>query len=223
MKLNNPIDNSDDSFILLRGNSNILIVSFASYYNKGQERYDWNILRKLNVDILFIRDLSMKWYLCGIKGVSTDVNSTVKFLETYTSRYPKVYFFGSSMGGYGALLYGSLIHHMNINIHAFGPQVDLSPENKKINPYTKKSIIKKNGLYDTISDNDRCYLALQNSVKFPDNTYVYYSKNHEYDVFNAELIKKNEIGYDTDLHAIARYLHNKNELVSLVQKIVWCL
>ncbi len=217
MNFNSPIDKSKDNYLFLDKSSDTLIISFASFYNKGQERYDWNILRKYNTDILFIRDLSMKWYLCGLEGTSTDVKSTLLFIKGYTDRYKKVYCIGSSMGGYGALLYGSLIEDTTIIV--FGPQVDISSENKRINPWTKKSLTEDGGVYDTISLDDRLYLDLHNSVRFSLDTTVHYSKNHEYDSYNASLIGRKKVGYDTECHAIARYLNTEGKLKSLMNRI----
>lgn len=218
MDINSGIDNSDDSVIWINKNSETLFVSFASFYDKGTERFDWNIIRKFDTDALLIRDLSMCWYLCGLKNISVDVESTVDWLNQQISRYSKVFFFGSSMGGYASILYGSLVDHQSVEVHAFSPQVDLSGENKNFNPWTKYYV--DENILSSIIEEDLKYLSLHKSVTPPLNTYLHYGNKHPYDVYSCNLLHTYKIEYDTDLHAVARYLHNKDKLIPLLKTVL---
>lgn len=62
-------------------------------------------------------------YHKGIVGISTDVSSTVEYLNKLISKgnYSSVLFMGVSMGGYAAILFGSLCNIKNVI--AFIPRV----------------------------------------------------------------------------------------------------
>lgn len=75
-------------------------------------------------DKCYCRDEKISWYTYGLTGISYDINSTLIFLKDTIKDYKKVIFIGASMGGYAALLYGSLL---NIDtIIAFRPQTHLT-------------------------------------------------------------------------------------------------
>lgn len=64
-----------------------------------------------NVDLHFYGDLDQYCYHKGIRGISNDIESTVKYLrEKICNRYKKVIFIGLSGGGYAAILFGSLLN-----------------------------------------------------------------------------------------------------------------
>lgn len=75
------------------------------------------------VDKLFIRDVSMSWYLRGLPGISADVPATARELEARTRGYRKVVFLGCSSGGMAAILYGQLLRVSKVL--AFAPQTTL--------------------------------------------------------------------------------------------------
>lgn len=60
-------------------------------------------------DKLFLKDEKVLWYNQGITGLSTNVEETIDFLHKQILPYKKVVFIGASMGGYAALLYGSIL------------------------------------------------------------------------------------------------------------------
>lgn len=76
-----------------------------------------------NIDKCYCRDEKLSWYTHGITDISTNVIGTLIFLKKIIKQYKKVVFIGASMGGYAALLYGSLL---NVDtIIAFRPQTYL--------------------------------------------------------------------------------------------------
>lgn len=71
---------------------------------------------------MFVRDLDQAWYLRGIHGLGTDVTSAARALGDEVARgVPRrVVTVGNSAGGFGAILFGTL---MGVDeIHAFSPQ-----------------------------------------------------------------------------------------------------
>ena len=132
-------EKSDHVFDHIKKGFDVLSIGFAGFYDDNP-RFDWNVLNKFDTDLLLIKDLKMAWYLCGIDGISSDVMETVEFIQQYTSKYKKLLFFGSSMGGFAALLYGSLVSHGNKTINSFGPQVNISPSAEVVNQWTVKAV-----------------------------------------------------------------------------------
>ena len=75
-------------------------------------------------DLLFYIDKHQCWYHKGIEGISTTINETYEYLNTKIKHYEKVIFMGVSMGGYAAILFGSLCNVTNVV--AFIPQTILT-------------------------------------------------------------------------------------------------
>lgn len=107
----------------------------------------------INENKIFIRDFSQCWYHNGLPGISKDINSTVKYLQHQIEEIKpdKIFFVGNSMGGYGAILFASLVQQGEVI--AFAPQTFISPllrrkhrDNRwsdQINATYKKSLFKR--------------------------------------------------------------------------------
>lgn len=90
----------------------------------------FNITKDFNINKIFIRDFNQSWYHSGISGISSDIEGTARFLQGIikNKRYKKIVCLGNSMGGYAAIIIGTLI---NADIvHAFAPQTFLDNENR---------------------------------------------------------------------------------------------
>lgn len=97
-----------------QGIANMTIFEFKNFLEDQYPEYDK----------LFLKDERVLWYTQGITGISSDIKGTIDYLKEYISRYSKVVFIGASMGGWAALLYGSIL---NVDtIIAFRPQTFLS-------------------------------------------------------------------------------------------------
>lgn len=83
------------------------------------------ITRDLGVKRLFVRDLDQCWYQGGLPGLASGIEATAEFLRSQLNEQAieKAVFIGASMGGYAALLFGSLLHVDCV--HAFSPQTYL--------------------------------------------------------------------------------------------------
>lgn len=107
--------------------SDKLIVSF-NRHNGGNDFFKYKtLLNDQRANILFLTNEN-NWYMDNDGG-----ERYRNLLETYVSKFDKenVLFFGSSMGGYGALLHGI---HFGVNIFANNPQVHKDIVLKHINP-----------------------------------------------------------------------------------------
>lgn len=122
-------ETTDISYYKVENNSDILIVTFTAATDEGYFSFKTSTLelsQNIPVDILFIRETTEKWswYLNKLVGVGKGVEEIANFLKEQISTYNKIIFVGSSMGGYAAILYGSLckVNH----VIAFIPQTDLN-------------------------------------------------------------------------------------------------
>jgi hypothetical protein len=94
--------------------SSTLILSFAGHGLKfgGVPRPEfYNFLSKNfpTVDILLLVDYNCRCYHQGLKGITSNVDETAKYIQNIISGYQKVVFVGVSAGGYAAILFGSLL------------------------------------------------------------------------------------------------------------------
>jgi len=85
-------------------------------------------LERFKVNKLFVRDPGRNWYNCAIKGLAEDADGLAAVLAETVNKFKreKVTFMGSSMGGYGALLLGSLLQVGKIRVAA--PQIIIDPK-----------------------------------------------------------------------------------------------
>lgn len=85
----------------------------------------FRMAEKLQTKRMFVRDIDQAWYQRGLSGVSHDILSTADYLRRVIEplRVARTVFVGNSMGGYAAMLFGSLL---NVHeVHAFSPQTYL--------------------------------------------------------------------------------------------------
>lgn len=130
---------------------NILIVSFGGFTFKKKKTPRFEFLRFLNKTIpehdrLFIVDKNQSFYHKGIEGISTNIYETIEYLQPIVEDYKQVIFIGVSAGGYGAILFGSLL---NVDtVMAFTPQTILTEERINVKRYGfKKSDFEMNDNY----------------------------------------------------------------------------
>lgn len=103
--------------------SNKLVVFFTATGAKPKQFNFWKVGNHLSADanILFVNGWCNSWYQDGVRGIGTDLESTVKSIKDWMLRnnVNEVFCTGQSMGGYGALLIGGLL---GAKIIAFGAE-----------------------------------------------------------------------------------------------------
>lgn len=110
-------------------------------------------------DKLYCRDEKVKWYNHGLTGLTSNIDETTEFLRHKIEGYRYVIFVGASMGGYAAILFGSIL---NVDaVVAFRPQTfiknciaDYDPKYEDVLPYINE--ITKYYIYgdEAIEDKD---------------------------------------------------------------------
>ena len=123
---------ADDNVSVLRdysGPGDVLLVSFSGLKRNPHKVPGFSLrgtLTGLPAKKLYLRDLNKAWFLRGLCGVTSGVEDTVSFLRSEVEAVGarRVIMTGYSLGGFAALLYGTM---MGANeVHAISPQTFIS-------------------------------------------------------------------------------------------------
>ena len=98
--------------------SNIVLFAFSGA-NLPAKKFNYTgEFKNLKVNVVFLNDSWNTYYQKGIQGLGNTLDETISLLNAVIDRHtcatPEIYTFGCSMGGYGALLYGSLLNATKI-------------------------------------------------------------------------------------------------------------
>ena len=166
----------DNHEFVLNKKSRKLIIFFTGtgapkgYFNFYNER------KKLDCNILFINNGENEWYQEGIPSLGTasfeETLLIIKQWIVYLKIY-EVYTCGSSMGAYGAMLYG--IHLNNSKILAFAPEIELMKIGGRTESHMKKG---QKIQYDLINKLKESTSAIT----------IYAGENDPIDIYHASLL-----------------------------------
>jgi hypothetical protein len=188
----------------IKNNSDIIIVTFAGIGKKyGITQFEFvSVLDRLDCDQLYIKEEIPSWYQdCFI--------DLLLYLKVKIKKYKKVIFIGNSMGGYGAILFGSIL---NINkIIAFAPQTFLDKRNRS--RYNDNRWENKINKLNQIKLLDLQYLK-------HNNIDVYYAKDFKLDKYHAMHIKCNLKPFDGKGHAGIKSLWFTGKLRNIIKESI---
>ncbi len=226
----NPLWTDDDDYYYEDNSGDTLLVLFAGMgWKKSIPTFIfYNFLKEYkNIDKLFLRDITCRYYLTGLRNITKDLNSTIEFIRNLTSKkkYKKIVALGCSAGGYAAILYGHLLKFTNVTV--FSPQVVLN--NKKTDligdtynaPKTCEFLKNKN-------PDDEFYqkcLDLKNFIPFDTKINIYYSEraNNGADKKHALYLESENckvIENSGNNHLLALELRDKGELKEIIDKLI---
>lgn len=101
-----------------------LFVAFGGIRQRlGAPPFEFfNSIANIDCDKIFLRDFQRSWYQRGIDQELNDFDKVVNYLGGVISKYKyrKVCFLGNSMGGYAAILFGTILDVDKVI--AFAPQ-----------------------------------------------------------------------------------------------------
>gem|GEM_PF-2388253 len=99
-------------------NDRVVNIIFSSVDIRPGDFMFWKVAASLSGRKIFINDENNGWYVHGIPGLGGNVHESVEILSETLSylKVDKVNLIGPSMGGYGAMLYGSLLKIRNSKI-----------------------------------------------------------------------------------------------------------
>ena len=174
-----------------------------------------NITRDIPTKKIFLRDFAVAWYQKGLPGIAPDIDGVAAYLRDIIKKHSirRVVTVGNSMGGYAALLFGTLIEADAVI--AIAPQSFISPWKtilaldyrwRRFLPAALRAVT------------NRAYLDIRNVIR--DRTRkglyrVYYSATAFHDKMHAlnlrgtgvELVRYEEGG-----HKLVKHLRDSGEL-----------
>ena len=156
----NKIYMSKSEYKIMNGNKN-LIICFGGMALQFGGILPFEFLNYLSsiyknkCDLIFYVDNHQCWYHKGIKDITNNIDETILYLNNIIKdgNYEKVIFMGTSAGGYGSILFGSMCNKVNNvnNVISFVPQTIIeNPIN--LNYSNLKNIINKNTKYILYGD-----------------------------------------------------------------------
>lgn len=91
--------------------SDVVIIAFSAIDTLPGKFMFWHVLSKVEANIIFLNCANNSWYIDGVPSLGVDLISTLKSIESIICEIgaKRVVTIGSSMGGYGALLYGAML------------------------------------------------------------------------------------------------------------------
>lgn len=143
---------SENEYKIITGNKN-LIICFGGTALKFGGILPFEFLTYLSstyknvCDLIFFVDRHQCWYHKGIKGITNNIYKTRLYINNIIKHgnYKKIIFMGTSAGGYGAILFGSICNNVN-HVISFIPQTIIKkPINLKYS--NLKNVINKNTNY----------------------------------------------------------------------------
>ena len=174
----------------------------------------FNLTRNLDINKIYLRDLHQTWYHSGLSGISKNIDETAAFLKRKIdeTEAEKVVVVGNSMGGYAAILFGTLIKADNV--HAFSAQTSI----KDVNLIRHKEQIQNT--HNNFSHN---YFDLSEQIKIHNclgEFNLYYDSKDKLDKTHAMFLSgfQNIMlhPYDGGGHNLVRELKNSGELQGIV-------
>ena len=174
-----------DEYKILNNNKNIIVCFGGMGLQFGQiPPFEFLTYLSSNYtntcDLYFFIDRNQCWYHKGIHNITNNIDETVNYLKNIIKNYNKIIFMGNSLGGYAAILFGSLC---NVSfVISFIPQtilknpIDLKYKNlnKVINNTTEYL------LYGNISIKDRNdlhHIRHCNNLKYYKNVIIITNNN----------------------------------------------
>lgn len=214
-----------DPVIIEQSKSDALLVIFGGIkQGVGLPIFEFrNVLKNIKCDKVFVRDQSQAWYHKGLDFQTPNLSMVKDLLQNIISanNYKQVIFLGNSMGGYAAILFGSLLGVSSVV--SFSPQSFIG----RITRYYHKDKRWKEQISNVYKNNrgqKRHYdlkYVLNKTQKNLVTLHIYYSTNHRLDKIHAERLSSfNNVvlhPYDTNHHNLVKELRDRNILIKILE------
>lgn len=212
------------NLIHFEGNKNLLVSFGGIQQGLGVPVFEFfNSISDVPCDKIFLRDFHQAWYQKGVDAELDHVDKLIAYLrEKITdNQYDKVCFIGNSMGGYAALLFGSIL---NVDcVIAFAPQTFVDMFNRLINRDFRwqRQIFKMYGFKRKRKEFFDLKKYLSKNNLYTTELNLYYSSEHILDKKHAERLKneKNIILHPIKEggHKVVKIVRDSGELKSLIK------
>jgi hypothetical protein len=205
--------------------NNTVLVAFGGINQRmGMPIFEFHkTISGIQADKIFIRDFSQAWYQKGIDFQINSISALIDHLRSvlFERNYDRVCFIGNSMGGFAAILLGTIL---NVDhIIAFSPQTFID----KWNRLYYLDFRWKNQINSVHKNKNKIKEYFDLKSFLPKKTYnsiieVYYSPLHRLDRIHAKRLKNIK---NIDLnkvyeggHAIVKTLKNEGILLKKISQ-----
>lgn len=208
--------------------SSQLLVSFGGIKaGMGMPVFEfYNSLKYLDCDKVFIKDINQAWYHKGINEEVNSIESVKDLLSVFISNrsYKNIVFIGNSMGGYAAILFGTIL---NVNhVLAFSPQTFIDRYNRfRFNDSRWKKELSKvylNNRHQKEFYNLKSFLKKVNSST---QIHVYYSENSRLDSVHSNRIKNIDkvslFPFKIGDHNLIKKIRDEGKLLSIINNVIY--
>ncbi|WP_373480503.1 hypothetical protein [Geminocystis sp.] len=216
------MENKESSLSLdLDRDGNTLLIIFGGIQSGlGIPPFEFKrITDSLPVKLIFIRDLSQAWYHLELPSIGNGINDIILTIESIKQQtnYSKVVCIGNSMGGYAALLIGSLIQADQVL--SFVPQTFISKWLRIIN-FDNRWKEQINKLHKNSSISKQMF-DLKVFLKNPQykKAIIFSDRNNRLDALHASRLKslpRTTIEWRDGGHSLIKQLRDNGELQKIL-------
>lgn len=175
----------------------------------------------LNENKIYLRDFNQCWYHTGLYKISKNIEETAEYLQSEINQIkPKrIFFIGSSMGGFAAILFANLLK--TGEAIAFAPQSFISNDLRNKHNDDRWSEEVEN-TFNLTKDKKRIFdlrtfLLNNNGIQ---KTSIFVSKDNQLDLIHSNHLKDLDniavFEFDNGGHGIAKLLRDKGELPNII-------
>ena len=171
--------------------SKVLLVAFGGL-KRGVGRITpfefFNLTRGANCKKIYVRDMNLAWYHCGLPGIAKNIDGVAKHLKGLIKKSGarKVVVVGNSAGGYAALLFGHLIG-ANV-VLAFCPQTFISKKERQVHKDTRWEGNQIRNAHGSPTRQEK-YFNLKRVLGGRTRYHIFYQRRSRLDKIHAERMK----------------------------------
>ncbi|WP_116127897.1 alpha/beta hydrolase [Lewinella sp. IMCC34183] len=206
------------------GRNNLLVSFGGIQQGLGMPVFEFfNSISDIPCDKIYLRDFHQAWYQKGVDAELDHVDQVTTYLrDTIREKnYDNVCFLGNSMGGYAAILFGTLL---NVDtVISFAPQTFIG-RFRRLLTFDRRWSGQLSDVYAYDRKRPEYFdLKEQLAAAAPYATRInlYYSPQHRLDRKHAERLRESANvtlhPVDEGGHAVVKVIRDRGELKSLIQ------
>ncbi|GAA4840654.1 hypothetical protein [Algivirga pacifica] len=208
----------------LQGHKNLLVSFGGVSQGLGVPVFEFfNSIADIPCDKIFLRDFHQAWYQKGVDEELNHVDKVITYLQDIisTHSYERVCFIGNSMGGYAALLFGSIL---NVDqVIAFAPQTFIDKWHRFL--YRDRRWKKELAEVYTFEGQKKMFFDLKKYLSEHRSSTtqlsIYYAHKHRLDRGHAKRLKSipNVVLHPVKEggHEVVKAIRNKGELKAIIR------
>jgi tetratricopeptide (TPR) repeat protein len=191
--------------------SNKLAVIFSTVGVKPGYFTFYKTMESIPVHKIYLTDPNSEWFQSGIPGLGATISETIESIKKVKEYLgaTEVYTIGSSMGGYGSILYGAL---MDCTALAFGARVELGIKGSQSYTLANRGFnFKYKDLRPLVADS-RCHVTIYQGEADVNDLLA---ANQLYPYKNVECVTIKGVA-----HATPVFLNNKYGIKEVISRFV---